>query len=139
MLRINDQISLPEAELNIRGIRASGPGGQNVNKVSSAVHVRFEIDPSSLPQEYKDRLRSLRDSRITADGVINIKAQRSRSFETNRLEALERLATLIASAGVTQKPRKPTRPSRAARQRRLDQKTRRARVKTMRGRVVDDH
>lgn len=138
MLRINDQISIPEAELSIRGIRASGPGGQNVNKVSSAVHVRFDIDRSSLPQDYKDRLRALRDSRITADGVINIKAQRSRSFETNRLEALERLATLIASAGFTQKPRKPTRPSRAARQRRLDQKTRRAHVKTLRGRVVDD-
>jgi ribosome-associated protein len=139
MLKINDQISIPEAELSIRGIRASGPGGQNVNKVSSAVHVRFDIERSSLPQDYKDRLLALRDSRITADGVINIKAQRSRSFETNRLEALERLANLIASAGFTQKPRKPTRPSRAARQRRLDQKTRRAHVKTLRGRVVDDH
>jgi len=139
MLKINDQISIPEAELSIRGIRASGPGGQNVNKVSSAVHVRFDIDRSSLPQDYKDRLHALRDSRVTADGVINIKAQRSRSFETNRLEALERLANLIASAGLTQKPRKPTRPSRAARQRRLDQKTRRAHVKTLRGRVVDDH
>lgn len=139
MLKINDQISIPEAELSIRGIRASGPGGQNVNKVSSAVHVRFDIERSSLPQDYKDRLLALRDSRITADGVINMKAQRSRSFETNRLEALERLANLIASAGLTQKPRKPTRPSRAARQRRLDQKTRRAHVKTLRGRVVDDH
>lgn len=139
MLKINDQISIPEAELSIRGIRASGPGGQNVNKVSSAVHVRFDIERSSLPQDYKDRLLALRDSRITADGVINMKAQRSRSFETNRLEALERLANLIASAGFTQKPRKPTRPSRAARQRRLDQKTRRAHVKTLRGRVVDDH
>ncbi len=139
MLRINDAITIPEAELSIRGIRASGPGGQNVNKVSSAVHVRFDIHGSSLPQEYKDRLQALRDSRITADGVINIKAQRSRSFEANRLEALERLANLIASAGVTQKPRKATRPSRAARQRRLDQKTRRAHVKTLRGRVVDDH
>ena len=139
MLKINDRISIPETELSIRGIRASGPGGQNVNKVSSAVHVRFDIDRSSLPQNYKDRLHSLRDSRITSDGVINIKAQRSRSFETNRLEALERLATLIASAGATQKPRKPTRPSRAARQRRLDQKTRRAHVKTLRGRVGDDH
>jgi ribosome-associated protein len=138
MLRINDQISIPEAELSIRGIRASGPGGQNVNKVSSAVHVRFDINSSSLPQVYKDRLRSLRDSRITADGVINIKAQRSRSFETNRTEALARLANLIASAGLTQKARKPTRPSRAARQRRLDRKTRRARVKTLRSRVVDD-
>lgn len=139
MLKINDQINIPEAELSIRGIRASGPGGQNVNKVSSAVHVRFDIERSSLPQDYKDRLLALRDSRITADGVINMKAQRSRSFETNRLEALERLANLIASAGLTQKPRKPTRPSRAARQRRLDQKTRRAHVKTLRGRVVDDH
>tara|TARA_R110002073_G_scaffold183614_7_gene341843 strand:+ start:1453 stop:1872 length:420 start_codon:yes stop_codon:yes gene_type:complete len=139
MLKINDQISIPEAELSIRGIRASGPGGQNVNKVSSAVHVRFDIERSSLPQDYKDRLLALRDSRITADGVINMKAQRSRSFETNRLEALERLANLIASAGLTQKPRKPTRPSRAARQRRLDQKTRRAHVKTLRGRVIDDH
>lgn len=139
MLKINDQINIPEAELSIRGIRASGPGGQNVNKVSSAVHVRFDIERSSLPQDYKDRLLALRDSRITADGVINMKAQRSRSFETNRLEALERLANLIASAGLTQKPRKPTRPSRAARQRRLDQKTRRAHVKTLRGRVIDDH
>ena len=139
MLRINDAITIPDAELSIRGIRASGPGGQNVNKVSSAVHVRFDIHGSSLPQEYKDRLQALRDSRITADGVINIKAQRSRSFEANRREALERLANLIASAGVTQKPRKATRPSRAARQRRLDQKTRRAHVKTLRGRVVDDH
>jgi len=137
MLKVDDRVSIAESEVDIRGIRASGPGGQNVNKVASAAHLRFDIRASSLPEHYKHRLLELRDRRITADGILNIKAQKSRAYEANRAEALQRLLALLARAGQVEKPRKRTKPSRAARQRRLDQKTRRAHVKTLRRRVTD--
>jgi len=135
VLHIADQVSIPLEEIELQAVRAPGPGGQNVNKVASAIHLRFAIAPSSLPQHYKERLRQLRDSRITADGVIIIKAQRFRSQERNRQDALDRLAGLLRSAGITPKQRRPTRPSRASRRRRVDEKTRRGQVKSLRGKV----
>ncbi|MGM0631813.1 MAG: alternative ribosome rescue aminoacyl-tRNA hydrolase ArfB [Pseudomonadota bacterium] len=137
MLRISSNVSIPDEEIELTAIRAQGAGGQNVNKVSSAIHLRFDIKASSLPAFYQERLLQSRDSRISKDGVIIIKAQRLRTQERNREDALQRLQALIQSAGETQKPRKPTRPSRAARRKRLDNKTHRGRIKRMRNRVDD--
>lgn len=137
MLRISSHVSIPDEEIELTAIRAQGAGGQNVNKVSSAIHLRFDIKASSLPAFYQERLLQSRDSRISKDGVIIIKAQRLRTQERNREDALQRLQALIQSAGETRKPRQPTRPSRAARRKRLDNKTHRGRIKRMRNRVDD--
>ncbi|WJW76397.1 alternative ribosome rescue aminoacyl-tRNA hydrolase ArfB [Thiohalobacter sp. IOR34] len=136
MLTLKPQLHIPEQEIEISAIRAQGPGGQKVNKASSAIHLRFDIAASSLPDAVKERLLTLRDRRISKDGVIVIKAQAARSQEKNREAALQRLRELILRAMQQPKPRRPTRPTRAARQRRLDSKIRHGRTKALRGRVT---
>lgn len=135
MLRISNLVTIPAGEIEISAIRAQGSGGQNVNKVSSAVHLRFDVRASSLPDFYKERLLQLRDQRITKEGVIIIKAQQHRSQEQNKEEALSRLKELIRSVAATQKRRKTTRPSRSAQKKRLENKTKRGQLKALRGKV----
>ncbi|MFK7893487.1 MAG: alternative ribosome rescue aminoacyl-tRNA hydrolase ArfB [Granulosicoccus sp.] len=138
MLRINDQLSINLEEVQWQAVRAQGAGGQNVNKVSSAVHLRFDIPASSLPESVKQTLLSLSDKRISKDGVVVIKAQENRRQEQNKQAALQRLATLMREALVEREPRRPTRPTRSSVRKRLDSKARNARLKANRGRVQPD-
>ncbi len=138
MIIISRNINLPDAEVDISAIRSQGAGGQNVNKVSTAIHLRFDIAASSLPDFYKQRLLKLNDKRITKEGVIVIKAQSCRTQEKNRQQAIIRLVELINSVAVVQKKRIATRPGTAAKTRRIDSKTRRGRDKQLRSKVAID-
>jgi len=138
MLKITDSVSIPDDEIDMHAIRAQGAGGQNVNKVSSAIHLRFDIHASSLPELYKTRLLQRNDQRISSDGIITIKAQQFRSQEQNRVDALNRLRELIKAAGMIPKKRRPTRQSRNAIKRRLDNKSKRSRIKVLRKKVNDE-
>ena len=138
MLSISSRVFIPDEEIELTAVRAQGAGGQHVNKVSSAVHLRFDIAASSLPVLYKERLLALRDHRVTRGGVIIIKAQDSRSQERNRVFALERLRELIQAVGAPRAPRRPTKPTKGSAQRRLQSKTKRARVKALRGKPEEE-
>ncbi len=134
-LKISNQVCIALAEVDIQAIRAQGAGGQNVNKVSSAIHLRFDINASSLPDIYKERLKALSDQRITSEGVIVIKAQRFRSQDKNRDDALSRLQDLVKGVAVTRKERSPTKPSRNSQKKRVDRRTKHGQVESLRGRV----
>jgi ribosome-associated protein len=135
VLRITKRTAIPLDEIELSAIRSQGAGGQNVNKVASAIHLRFDIHASSLSPIYKERLLNLNDSRITKDGVVVIKAQQHRTQELNKEDALKRLKSLIKRVTITPKKRKPTQPSKSAKRKRLDRKTKRGQVKALRGNV----
>jgi ribosome-associated protein len=137
VLDITPAIQLPLREIEFTAIRAQGAGGQNIHKTSSAAQLRFESAASSLPDECKQKLLELRDQRINADGVVVIKAQRFRSLEQNREDALQRLAELIRKAAFVPRARKATKPTRSSQRKRVDAKTQRGRVKALRGRPTD--
>ncbi|NSY33892.1 aminoacyl-tRNA hydrolase [Pseudoalteromonas sp. JC28] len=135
MLKISNNVTLAEWEIDISAIRAQGAGGQNVNKVSSAIHLRFDINRSTLPDFYKSRLLALKDSRVTKEGVIVLKAQSFRTQEQNKEDALERLKTLILAATKVEKTRRATKPTKSSQKKRLNQKTKRGQTKSLRGSV----
>ncbi|ATD09404.1 MULTISPECIES: alternative ribosome rescue aminoacyl-tRNA hydrolase ArfB [Pseudoalteromonas] len=135
MLKISNNVTLAEWEIDISAIRAQGAGGQNVNKVSSAIHLRFDINRSTLPDFYKARLLALKDSRVTKEGVIVLKAQSFRTQEQNKEDALERLKTLILEATKVEKARRATKPTKSSQKKRLNQKTKRGQTKSLRGSV----
>ncbi len=137
MLLITPHVSIADDEIELSAIRAQGAGGQNVNKVSSAIHLRFDINASTLPDVYKERLLELRDKRISKEGIIVIKAQQFRTQEKNKISALSRLQELIKSVTLVQKNRRPTKPTKGSQKRRLDGKTIRGKTKALRGKVSD--
>ena len=137
MLYISSNVSIPDTEISFSAIRAQGAGGQNVNKVSSAIHLRFDIQASSLPEFYKQRLLKLKRQWISKDGVIVIKAQQSRSQLQNREAALKQLQKIIQSVEVKKKKRRPTRPTRSSQKKRMDKKTKHGQIKALRRKVVE--
>jgi len=137
MLRLSSHVFIPDSEIQIHAIRSQGAGGQNVNKVSTAIHLQFDINASSLPPFYKDALLRLKDHRISEDGIVTIKAQQHRTQERNREDALERLRQLIHRATIPRKARRPTKPSKASKNRRIERKKQQGRLKALRRRLED--
>jgi ribosome-associated protein len=137
MLQITNRTTIPISEISISAIRSQGAGGQNVNKVATAIHLRFDINASSLSPLYKERLLNLGDQRISKDGIIIIKAQQHRTQEQNKEDALNRLQTLIKSITITPAKRKPTKPTRRAQNKRIDSKTKRGEIKALRGKITE--